>query len=71
MYTFEVTKDATKGSVKNAVEKIYGVTVKKVRMVHIPPKARRLGRYEGQRKQIRKALVRVKEGQKIDVGTGV
>lgn len=67
-YTFEVSLSATKGAIKNAVEALYGVDVADVRIIRIPPKRRRLGRYEGERKQIKKALVKVKEGQKIDIG---
>lgn len=70
-YVFEIDPRATKGAVKDALERFYGVTVQAVRIVHIPPKRRRLGRFEGERKQMKKAIVTLSPGQKIDIGTSV
>ena len=66
-YTFNVRLKANKVNVKKTIEGIYGVNVVGVRMVKIPPKARRFGRNKGWRKGYRKAIVKIKEGQKIEV----
>lgn len=66
-YSFRVSPRANKIEVKKAIEDIYGVDVTSVRMIHIPPKKRRRGRIEGWRKGYKKAIVRIKEGQKIEV----
>jgi len=66
-YTFLVWQEANKVQVKKAVEDIYNVKVIDVKVVNIPPKRRRLGRAEGWRKRYKKAVVKVKKGQKIDI----
>jgi large subunit ribosomal protein L23 len=66
-YVFEVFPGSNKSQVKKAVEEVYGVNVVSVRMVNIPRKKRRLGRVEGWRKGYKKAMVKIKEGQKIEV----
>lgn len=71
VYAFEVSGRAAKGSVKYAVEALYKVNVAKVRMVHVPPKKRRLGKFQGFRKGFKKAYVTLQDGQKMDLGTSV
>ena len=66
-YIFEVFQDSNKNQVKKAVEDIYGVDVMDVNIINIPRKRRRLGRTEGWRGGYKKAIVRIKEGQKIEV----
>jgi len=66
-YVFKVYPRANKAEVKKAIEDAYGVDVESVRMINIPGKKRRLGRIEGWRSGTKKAIVRVKEGQKIEV----
>jgi large subunit ribosomal protein L23 len=66
-YVFKVYTRANKLEIKKAVEGIYGVTVLNVNVVKIPPKKRRLGRHEGFKKAFTKAIVKVKEGDKIEI----
>ena len=66
-YIFDVFPKSNKNQVKKAVEDVYGVSVVSVNIVNIPRKRRRLGRVEGWRKGYKKAIVRIKEGQKIEV----
>jgi large subunit ribosomal protein L23 len=66
-YVFRVYADANKKEIKKAIEELYGVDVVSVRVINIPRKKRRLGRIEGWRKGYKKALVRLKVGQKIEV----
>ena len=66
-YTFKVFPSANKTEVKRAVESVYDVDVTSVRIINIPPKKRRLGKNLGQRKGYKKAIVKIKEGQKIEV----
>ena len=56
-YTFKVAVGATKGQIKDAVEKIFGVKVKKVNTLRYDGKTKRMGRYEGKRAQYKKAVV--------------
>lgn len=66
-YTFLVLEKANKVEVRKAIEDIYNVEVTDVKMINVPAKRRRLGRTLGWKKGYKKAIVKVKEGQKIDV----
>ncbi len=66
-YIFKVDKNANKTEVKKSVEGIYGVDVLSVNMIKIPKKKRRIGRTEGFRKGHTKAVVKIAEGQKIEI----
>jgi len=66
-YVFKVFPDANKTEIKKAIEELYGVEVEKVRIINVPKKRRRLGRIEGWRKGYKKAIVKLKPGQKIEI----
>lgn len=66
-YTFEVKPGSNKVEVAKAVEAIWGVHVKKVNMVNPPRKTRKVGKYEGLRPTVQKAVVTLAEGDKLDV----
>lgn len=66
-YCFEVAKSANKIEIKQAVEKIFKVEVKKVRVMNYYGKRKRLGRHEGRRSSWKKAIVYlVDSGQRIE-----
>ena len=67
IYTFVVDKKANKIEIKGAIEDLYDVDVKKVTVVNIPSKKRRLGRIEGVKQGYKKALVKIEEGQSIEI----
>jgi len=66
-YTFEVSREASKGAVKEAVEKLFDVTVTAVRTVKISSKPKRaLGVWKPFRTSpSKKAVVSLKEGEEI------
>jgi large subunit ribosomal protein L23 len=68
-YTFEVDKRASKNEIKQAVEKLFAVTVLGVQTINIKGKTVRRGRRRTPTKQSdwKKALVTVKEGEKIEL----
>jgi len=66
-YVFNVFERVTKPEIKKAIEEMYGVKVVKVRTINIPRKRRRLGRSEGFKSGYKKAIVTLKEGQKIEI----
>jgi len=66
-YIFEILPNYNKQEVRKAVEGIYNVDVLSVNIIKIPAKKRRLGRTEGFRKAYKKAVVTIKEGQKIEI----
>ena len=67
-YTFEVSRKASKGAIKDEVEKVYGVSVLKVGTATIPSKKKRIWRFGkiSQRSPWKKAVVKLKEGDRIE-----
>jgi large subunit ribosomal protein L23 len=61
---FEVSADANKTQVKQAVEKLFKVKVDDVRTANFEGKLRRRGKFAGYRSDWKKAYVKLKEGQK-------
>ena len=61
-HVFSVLKDATKPEVKKAVELMFDVKVKSVRLMNVQGKLTRVGRTFGKRKDWKKAYVRLQEG---------
>lgn len=66
-YVFEISPNYNKKEIKKAVEGIYGVDVLSVNIIKIPAKKRRIGRTEGFKKGYAKAVVKIKQGQKIEI----
>jgi len=66
-YSFEVNKKANKIEIKNAIEKVYGVRVDKVRTSNRKGKARRRGRHIGLTRSWKKAVVYLKGDDHIDL----
>lgn len=66
-YTFEVKQGSNKVEVARAVEELWGVKVTSVNMINTLRKTRRVGKYEGLRPAVQKAVVTLAEGNKLDV----
>lgn len=66
-YIFDVSPNYNKHEIAKSVEGIYGVNVLSVNIIKIPAKKRRLGKTEGFRKAYKKAIVTIKNGQKIEI----
>ena len=66
-YSFEVNRKANKVQIKNAVEKIYGVKVDKVRTANRKGKHRRRGRTFGMTPTWKKAVVFLEPEYHIDL----
>jgi len=64
--TFEVKKGSNKTEVKIAIEEIFNVKVESVNIMNCRPRTKRVGKYVGQTSAIRKAIVKVAAGQKIN-----
>jgi len=66
-YTFKVTKYSNKIEIKRSIEKLYKVNVLGVNIQNMPSKFRQVGRHQGTKSGFKKAIVTIREGQKIDV----
>jgi large subunit ribosomal protein L23 len=63
---FRVMQDATKPEIKAAVELLFKVEVESVNVLVQKGKAKRFGRFNGRRRNVRKAYVCLKAGQEIN-----
>lgn len=68
---FRVNPGANKIQIKNAVEKIFSVTVLQVNTSTVRGKSRRFGKNVGMSKNWKKAMLRLKDGDKIEMFEGV
>lgn len=65
-YLFQVAIKANKPEIKKAVEEIYKVKVAEVNTTKVPGKRKRVRQELGYTSSWKKAIVTLKEGQKID-----
>jgi len=68
---FKVARTATKPQIKEAVEKLFDVKVKSVNTLTRKGKVRMFRNIRGQRSDVKRAIVTLEEGHKIDVTTGL
>jgi len=68
---FKVRLDATKPQIKKAVEKLFGVKVVAVNTLTRKGKTKFFRGIKGTQKDMKKAVVKLAEGDKIDVTTGI
>ncbi len=69
-YIFKVASSADKKQIKKAVEEVYGVAVFSVNVINVPAKKRMRGMKIGRKSGYKKAIVTVKEGDKIELFEG-
>jgi len=69
-YTFKVHPDAHRMQVRQAVEELFEVRVKRVNMVKVQPKPKRRGLHRGVRPGWKKAIVQLYPGQTIEFFEG-
>jgi len=68
-FSFKVERGTDKPTIKKTIEKVFGVEVTKIETSAIAHKTYRVGRNRQERRSTRgkKAVVTLKEGQKIDL----
>ena len=66
-YVFQITPRANKSEVAKAVESYYNVDVIKVNIAKVPGKRHRRAKGISQDPDMRKAIVKIKAGQKIEL----
>ena len=70
-YAFEVSTEANKSQIKSAVEKAFKVKVTAVNVVNLPAGTKRVGRRQVSTPAVKKAIVTLKAGDKIQLFEGV
>jgi large subunit ribosomal protein L23 len=69
-YTFEVHPNATKPQIRQAIEELFGVKVTDVWTANQRGKEKRMGRTVGRRPNWKKAIVKLREGDTIEIFEG-
>ena len=68
---FRVPLTATKPDIKEAVENLFKVDVTKVNTILVKGKTKRFRGKPGRRSDFKKAIVTLKDGQSVDITTGL
>ena len=68
---FKVRRDATKPEIKAAVEQLFKVKVLAVNTINRKGKTKRFRGVKGKQQDVKKAIIRLAEGDKIDVTTRI
>lgn len=68
---FRVPLTATKPDIKEAVENLFKVDVTKVNTIVVKGKTKRFRGTLGRRSDFKKAIVTLKDGQSVDITTGL
>jgi large subunit ribosomal protein L23 len=67
-YVFKVGETANKSEIKKAVEQTFGVKVEGVKITKVPSKRKRIrGRFRGVKQGYKKAIVKIRQGQTIEL----
>ena len=69
-YSFRVHQDAHKTQVRQAIEQLFDVKVASVNIVKVQPKPKRRGLIKGTRPGWKKAIVKLKPGNEIQIFSG-
>jgi large subunit ribosomal protein L23 len=69
-YTFVADANASKHEIREAIERLFDVKVTSVRTMVQPSKRRTRGRSQGRRPKWKKALVRLADGDTIEIFEG-
>ena len=65
--SFLVHPDANRVQIKQAVETLLKVKVARVNVLNVQGKIKRLGRFSGKRSDSKKAFVKLKQGEKLEL----
>jgi large subunit ribosomal protein L23 len=69
-YAFQVHPDATKPQIRAAIEQLFAVKVTGVWTSNVRGKERRVGKTVGRRPNWKKAIVKLREGDTIEIFEG-
>ena len=69
-YTFRVHPDAHKTQIRQAVEELFEVKVRRVNVIKVAAKPKRRGLYRGVRPGWKKAVVQLRAGDTIEIFEG-
>ena len=67
IYVFKVNQNVNKIELKSEIEKRFSVNIININILNTKPKKKRRGKITGKTKPFKKAYVRVKDGDKIEL----
>ena len=70
-FVFEVPISTSKPEIKEAIEQLFNVSVSAVNTMRVKGKTKRFRGRPGRRKDVKKAIVTLKDGDSIDIATGL
>ena len=70
-YAFEVDRKANKIQIKQAIEQIFKVKVMDINTIMMPGKGRRFGAHLSPKHSWKKAIAKLKAGERIEIYEGV
>jgi large subunit ribosomal protein L23 len=69
-YVFQVHPDASKIQIRSAIEQLFGVKVTRVWTLNVRGKEKRMGKNVGHRPNWKKAIVKLRDGDSIEIFEG-
>jgi len=66
-YIFDVDFNTNKTEIKKEIKRLYNVDVLKVNIINMPEKKKRFGNKFFEKRGIKKAIITLKDGQKIEL----
>jgi len=66
-YTFMIDRKVNKFTIKNVIEYFFNVNVIKINTLNTAQKKRTVGRFSGYKSNYKKAIITLKEGDKINL----
>ncbi len=66
-YIFRVFPEANKTELKKVIKNTYGVDAVSIKIINVHRKKKRLGKIQGMKPGYKKAIIRIKKGQKIEL----
>nr|YP_009511709.1 ribosomal protein L23 [Melanthalia intermedia]AXI97586.1 ribosomal protein L23 [Melanthalia intermedia] len=64
-YCFAVEVKANKPQIKEAIEKLFDVHIKKIGTLYVKKKSKRVGKYIGKKSEYKKAIIKLRDNERI------
>lgn len=67
VYCFGVDKNSKKSEIKRAIENIFDVKIEKINTIISPPKTKTIGKFKGNVRKYKKAIVKLEDSYTINL----
>nr|YP_009313544.1 Ribosomal protein L23 [Galaxaura rugosa]SCW21798.1 Ribosomal protein L23 [Galaxaura rugosa] len=66
-YCFKIQKNVRKPDIKQAIEYLFNVKVVSINIMNLPPKKHSVGKFIGRKPIYKKAIIKIKDGNSINL----